>query len=757
MKFFFSLLLATGILCGLVRSACPPGYMSCEGDLCAPNNSTCFKFWDPRLSFDERARDIIARFTLADKAQQMGAETRPIQRLGIRGYNWRTECLHGYLGQQPVNNTGYTTLFPTPINIAATFNVSAVSSMAYATAREARAMNNYYNSKDNYGLHTGLTCWAPVINIARDPRWGRIQESFGECPYMNAKLGVAFVHAMQRKQGNYVTAAAGCKHFDGYSLEDYAPLNASRYSFNAIINERDLRLTYLPAFKACVTRGKTIGVMCSYNAINGVPACANKRFLKDILRTEYKHDGYITSDGTAVPKIYEAHKYTKSMVEAVAAAVINGTQLETPGNTYPANLILAIRKELITEKMMDEALYSLFLTRLMLGEFDLETINPLKKIPLSEANSAKHRELAADLARQSIVLLKNDRNILPVSMNFRTMGLIGPNNNNPDSMGGTSWYKPFTDQMLTPWEYIQKHTTNVIHAPGCWYTTCNTTALFNDAIAVAKKADLIVMFMGLDQKIEREALDRIDITLPGYQEQLIRSVVMAAPGKPIILVLMNGGQVTLSEWTIQNIPVILEAFYPGEEGSAAIFDIIFGKYNPAGRLPYSVPKSVQQLPRMTDMDMKERTYRYSTYEPQWYFGDGMSFTTFKYSNLVLKNQTIRPCNNISLSVDVTNTGNVDGDAVVQVYISNKSAKDVPKISLVAFDRIHLRIGQSATTSLEIEAEWMSQVTNDGKHIIAADHFDVFVGSNHPESKMPTAQYLKSAFSIEGAAEEVNKC
>jgi beta-glucosidase len=574
---------------------------------------------------------------------------------------------------------------------------------------------------------------------------------------MNAKFGVAFVHAMQQKQENYVTAAAGCKHFDGYSLEEYAPLNVSRYSFNAIINERDLRLTYLPAFKACVTRGKTIGVMCSYNAINGVPACANKRFLKDILRTEYEHNGYTTSDGGAIPKIYENHKYTKSIVEAVAAAVVNGTQLETPGTSYPPNLILALQQKLITEKMMDEALHSLFLTRLMLGEFDLETINPLKKIPLSEANSAKHRELAADLARQSIVLLKNDRNILPFSSNFSTMGLIGPNHNNQNCLGGTSLYQPFTDVMLTPWFYIQKHFANVIHAPGCWYTTCNTTALFDDAIAVAKKADLIILFMGLDQKIEAEGLDRINITLPGYQEHLIKSVAMAAPGKPIILVLMNGGQVTLSEWTIQNIPVILEAFYPGEEGSTAIFDVIFGKYNPAGRLPYSVPKSVQHLPLMTDMNMKERTYRYSTYEPQWHFGDGMSFTKFKYSNLVLRSQTIRPCDTISLSVDVTNTGSVDGDAVVQVYISNKSAKDVPRIALAAFDRIHLKIGQRVTSTLEIEAELMSQVTNDGKHIIAADQFDIFVGSNHPESKMPTAQHLKSSFSIEGAAKEVNKC
>jgi beta-glucosidase len=487
-------------------------------------------------------------------------------------------------------------------------------------------------------------------------------------------------------------------------------------------------------------------------------ASANKRFLKDILRGEFGHQGYTTSDGGAIQYIYQYHKYTKSIVEAVAVAVINGTQLETPGNSFPQNMLRALELGLVTEQMMDEALYSLMNTRLMLGEFDLPQINPLKKIPLSQVNSVEHRQLARELAQQSIVLLKNDRNILPLSNDKGTFGLIGPNNNNQNAMGGTSWYDPFNDQKLTPWKFIQTQVDRVLHAPGCWYTTCNTTKLFNDAVKVAQTADIIVMFMGIDQLIEREGLDRHDTTLPGLQESLIKNIVTAAGKKPVILVLMNGGAVTLSEWTIANVPVILEAFYPGEEGSSAIFDVILGKHNPAGRLPYTVPKHVSQLPPLTDMSMKERTYRYMTSEPQWYFGDGMSYTWFKYSNLIFVNgSTIRPCNNIMVSLDVENVGSTDGDAIIQVYISNKSAEKVPLISLVAIDRVHLKVGQKVTRVLEIEAEWMSRVTDEGKHIIDNTRFDVFAGSNHPKSRMPHAQHVTGLFTVEGETKRVDQC
>jgi len=334
---------------------------------------------------------------------------------------------------------------------------------------------------------------------------------------------------------------------------------------------------------------------------------------------------------------------------------------------------------------------------------------------------------------------------------FKTIGLIGPNSNNLDAIGGN--YLPTTDVMSTPLAAIKNRTkSTIIHAPGCWYTYCNTTELFSDAVTVAKNSDLLLLFFGNDQKIEREGFDRNNITLPGFQEDLIKEVVSAAGNIPVVLVLFNGGPLSLSDWSLEHVPAIVEAFFPGEEGSDAIFDVIFGDFNPGGRLPYTVFKSVDDLPPMTDMSMAERTYRYSTKSPQFFFGDGISYTTFSFTQLqMITTPVILPCESVILHVTVTNSGNYSGNAVVQVYISNKSAKvPVPNISLVAFEGgIQLKPGQSQVVELSIDPDWMSIVTDDGRQIIDSDHFEVYVGGNHPMSKMNTGT-LMTEFDVKGS-------
>ncbi len=815
------------------------------GNTPAPAERMAFR--NEALPFEARAIDIVRRLTLNERVQQMKDVAPAIPRLGIPAYQWWNEALHG------VARSGLATVFPQAIGLAATWDDALMFRTASTISDEARAKYHEYIRNDSHGRYQGLTFWSPNINLFRDPRWGRGQETYGEDPYLAGQLATQFVKGLQGSDPKYFKTIATVKHYAVHSGPE-----PERHEFNAVVNERDLRESYLPHFEQGITKARAYSVMCAYNRLDGLAACGSDPLLKDILRGEWKFNGYVVSDCGAIDDIYLRHKIEKTAAAAAALAVKSGTDLDC-GRVYP-NLVQAVKDGLITEAQIDTSLKRLFLARLKLGMFD----NPAKvkwaSTPYSTLDRAEHKALAREVARKSMVLLKNSNGLLPLRKDVGTIAVIGPNANESSMLLGN--YNGTPSDPVTPLRGIREavgRNTKVLYARGSdladgfpvldgsasgvlfapdgkpglraeyfssrtmtgpplfsgtdstvnssWEAGAPRTGMNADdfavrwtgtfrpktsgtyrlaltgtmkfrlllddsvrvqsvysqngefpdprsvqssplqlvagrsyniqiegeesygdarlqlqwsppnetleaeAVAVAQQADVVIMMLGLTARLEGEEMpvqidgfkggDRTRIDLPAPQQQLLEKIL--AVGKPTVLVLLNGSALAIN-WAQDHVPAILEAWYPGQAGGTAIADVLFGDYNPAGRLPVTFYKTLSDLPAFENYAMAGRTYRFFKGEALYPFGHGLSYTTFKYGPVTTSASTLGPAAPVVASVTVTNTGSRAGDEVVQLYATHLGSRvERPIRDLRGYQRITLKPGESRTVRFTLDA------------------------------------------------------
>jgi len=852
-----------------------------------PNHTPLYK--DSTAPIKDRVDDLVSQMTLEEKVSQMVHDTPAIERLGVPAYNWWNECLHG------VGRAGIATVFPQAIGLAATWDVDLIHQVATATSDEARAKHHDALRKGLHRQYFGLTFWSPNVNIFRDPRWGRGQETYGECPYLTARMGVAFVKGLQGDDAKYLKLVATPKHYAVHSGPE-----SKRHTFNATADERDLRETYLPQFEACVKEAKAYSIMGAYNRTNGEACCASPTLLQKILREEWGFDGYVVSDCGAIYDIYANHKIVDTPEEATALAVKNGCELNC-GQVYPA-LLDAVEQDLISENTIDRALKRLFTARFLLGMFDPPEQVPYAQIPYEIVDSPEHRAMALQAARESIILLKNADGLLPLRKDISSIAVIGPNADNVEALLGN--YSGTSAEPVSLLEGIRQTVsseTQVLYAQGCdlaqglpildvipqdylrpadadgqsgltaayypnpqfkddpamiridsrvdfdWRATtpvtgqiadpfsvrwtgtlvppetgtyklgargCNGYRLYLDgelvvelkgwhgpitrvteleleagraydlrlehmyrdfdhdpvmqllwslpsansvskAIEAASGADVVVAALGLSPAVEGEEMpieapgfkggDRVDIGLSGPQEELLEQLHKL--GKPIVLVLLNGSALAVN-WAAENVPAIVEAWYPGQAGGRAVADVLFGDYNPAGRLPVTFYKSVDDLPPFEDYQMEGRTYRYFRGDPLYPFGYGLSYTTFAYSNLKLSAKAIARDETITISANVQNTGDRAGDEVIQLYVSNLTASvPTPIRQLAGFERVHLEPGQKETVAFTVTSHQLSVIDDEGQRVVEPGEFQVAIGGRQPSAGPAESDILIGTFKI----------
>ena len=662
--------------------------------------------------------------------------SQPVERLGIKKYNWWNEALHG------IARNGLATVFPMPIGLAATFDAEAVHDMFVTVSDEARAKNTKAAAEGSYERYEGLTVWTPNINIFRDPRWGRGIETYGEDPYLTATLGVEVVKGLQclGEDEKYDKMHACAKHFAVHSGPEW-----NRHTFNAEnIKPRDLYETYLPAFEALVKDAQVKEVMCAYNRFEGDPCCDSDQLLIKILREEWDYQGIVVSDCWAISDFYReenSHKTHPDSASASAAAVLSGTDLEC-GNSY-LSLVDGVKRGLIKESDIDVSVKRLLKARYELGEMDDPKEVSWTKIPFSVVASKEHHEQALEMARKTMTLLQNKNNILPLKRGGKTFALVGPNAN--DSIMQWGNYNGFPSHTITMLEGIQKaiaEDDKLIHVPGCSWVKGESN--IPQTLAQVKDADVIIFAGGISPQLEGEEMgvdlpgfrggDRTDIELPAIQRQLLKA--LKAAGKKIVLVNYSGSPIGLEPET-QSCDAILQAWYPGQAGGQAVAEVLFGDYNPAGRLPVTFYKNVDQLPDFEDYNMTGRTYRYFQGEPLFPFGHGLSYTTFTYGDVQLP-ASAKDDETIKICVPVTNSGKMDGDEIVQVYIKKQSDTEGPIKALRAFKRVHIPAGQTIQVELELtpkQLEWWDAETNTMR--TQAGNFDIMVGGNSEDLQTKT--------------------
>ncbi|TDP88867.1 beta-glucosidase [Halanaerobium saccharolyticum] len=715
------------------------------------------KYKDPSLPLEARVEDLVSRMTLEEKMSQMIYDAAAVERLNIKKYNWWNECLHG------VARAGTATVFPQAIGMAASFNEELLHDVADTIADEARAKYNQAQKKSDYGIYKGLTFWTPNINIFRDPRWGRGQETYGEDPYLTGRLGVAFIKGLQGDHPKYLKAAACAKHFAVHSGPE-----SERHHFDAVVDKKDLRETYLPAFRDAVKEGKVEAVMGAYNRVNGEPACASEELMENILRDEWKFDGHYVSDCGAIEDIYLRHKVQDSPEEAAAMAVNKGCDLNC-GRVYES-MKIAVEKGLLTEETIDKSVKRLMKTRFKLGMFDPEEEVPFNEIPFEANDSKENRELARETARQSIVMLKNQNDILPLNKEeLDSVAVIGPNADSQPVLIGN--YSGKASKYVTLVDGIHNaldDQTRVFYAEGCDLRTTEPSywgnqpdAGFAEAVSIAEKSDVVIICLGISPELEGEegavansdgGGDKIDIALPGMQEELLAAV--AETGKPIIAVITNGSPVELNS-VDQRAEAVLEAWYPGEEGGNAVADILFGDYNPSAKLPVTFVRSMDQLPDFRDYSMQNRTYRFMESDPLYPFGFGLSYTDFEYSELKLSADSFAADEEaeIKLSAKIKNTGKVKGTEVVQLYLKDlESSVSVPKYELRGIERVELTPNEAKTVEFKLKPRDFALINEDGKAVLEAGEFEVYLGGSQPDSysqQLTGKETLKSQITVKG--------
>jgi beta-glucosidase len=711
----------------------------------------------PTPSIEERVENLVSQMTIEEKVSQMGNEAPAIRRLGIPQYNWWNEALHG------VARAGIATVFPQAIGLASTWNPDLIYRMAEVISDEGRAKHHEAIRNGVRDLYTGLTFWSPNVNIFRDPRWGRGQETYGEDPYLTSRLAVNFVQGMQGTDPHYLKTVATPKHFAVHSgPED------ERHYFDAVVSQRDLRMTYLPAFEACIVEGKAYSIMGAYNRVNGEACCASPTLLQEILRDEWGFQGYVVADCGAIDDIYTGHLLVGSATEAAALAVRTGCDLEC-GCTYgiachyQSRLTGAVEKGLLTEEDLNRSVKRLFLARIRLGMFDPPDQVPYAQIPFSVVDSPEHRELALEVARQSLVLLKNEDNLLPLDRDdVKSIAVIGPNADETLVLTGNYMGTPAEPvSVLAGIQALVSPETQVNYAQGCTIVGGSQDG-FDQAVQAVKESQVAVMVMGLSQQLEgeegqtegnppgvRSRGDRTTLDLPPIQEELLQAI--CETGTPVILVLLNGSAVAVN-WADEHIPAILEAWYPGQAGGTAVAEAIFGLTNPGGRLPVTFYQSVSDLPAFDDYSMENRTYRYFTGQPLYPFGFGLSYTTFTYRNLQVVPESVEAGDPVSIQVEVENTGQHQGDEVVQLYLKDVEASlPVPLLQLQGFTRVRLAPGEEQTVEFTLTARQMSFADEGGEWVLEPGEFKVWVGGQQPDLKVSAqpANVLTGQFIVQG--------
>jgi len=667
------------------------------------------EWWkDPAQPPEVRDNDLVRRMSLAEKAQQMRNDAPAIPRLGVPAYNYWSECLHG------VGRAGVATVFPQAIGIAATWDVPLIHEVADVIATEARAKHHdYARSHDgDSARYYGLTFWTPNINIFRDPRWGRGQETYGEDPFLTARLGVAFIRGLQGDDPKYVKAMACAKHFAVHSGPE-----SERHRFNAAPSERDLYETYLPQFEAAVRDAHVGIVMGAYNRVDGEPACSNPFLLTELLRNQWGFTGHVVSDCGAIYDIFANHKIVDSSEEAAARAVKAGCDI-CCGSDYNS-LIRAVKKGLLTEREVDTALRRVLEARFRLGLFDPADAVPYAHIPLSQNDSPEHQALALRVARESIVVLKND-GLLPLDRaKIKRLAVIGTNAVSVALLLGN--YNGTPSKPVTLLEGIKSlagPNVEVSYQPGCPLalrqdgTDKPSAEMRTHAVEAAREADVVIYAGGISPQLEGEEMrvnydgfsggDRTRIELPSTQTDLLKA--LRGTGKPVVFVNCSGSAVAMP-WEAANLSAIVQAWYPGEAGGRAVAEVLFGDVNPAGRLPVTFYRSTDDLPAFDEYSMSNRTYRYFSGQPQFAFGHGLSYTRFDYRHAAVNVTAAKPNGTWKLTFDLANTGSRDGDEVVQAYFRHvRPAVPQAKLALCGFERVHLPHGKVANVTMEIPAQ-----------------------------------------------------
>ena len=718
--------------------------------LMAQNDSAknkLYAFQNTALSFEQRAADLVTHLTLQEKLALMQNDAKPVDRLGIPAYNWWNECLHG------VARDGIATVFPQAIGFAATWNPDLIYKVADAISTEARAKHEEHIRNGERKIYQGLTMWTPNINIFRDPRWGRGQETYGEDPFLTARTGVAFVKGLQGNDPKYFKVIATAKHYAVHSGSEH-----NRHIFDAVVSKSDMFDTYLPAFESLVKEGKVYSIMGAYNRVNGAPACASNFLLDTVLRQKWGFKGYVVSDCGAIGDIFRNHHYAKSQPEASAFAVKAGCDL-TCGGEY-LSMEKAVANGTITEKELNISVNRLMLALFKLGMFDDNSMVKYSKIPFTENNTPEHDALAKQTALESMVLLQNKSKLLPLSISslgkggtIKTIAVVGPFANDKAVLNGN--YNGTPASPVTFLQGLQNKlgssatiiTNNFIKKPEKTYSSeKNQEDSVAKAVDACKDADIVIFCGGIDANVEGEEKkidmkgfykgDRTDLNLPEVQLATLKA--LKAAGKRVILVVTNGSALALN-WENENIDGIIEAWYPGQQGGTALAEILTGGYNPTGRLPLTFYKSEKDLPEFEDYNMKGRTYKYFTGTPLFPFGYGLSYSNFTMSNLNLSRQIATSKDSLTISIDVKNTSKLNGSEVVEVYAS---AKNIPQFravkSLIGFVKAPINAGETKKVSIRIAVNSLRQFDeNLNDYRVYSGEYQIGVGESSGNILMST--------------------
>lgn len=696
-------------------------------------------YLDTTRLLDERVRDLVSKLTLDEKVHQMMNVSPAIPRLGIPEYDWWNEALHG------VARGGVATVFPQAIAFGATFDDTLIYKVSTSISDEARAMYNAAQADGYRQRFDGLTFWTPNINIFRDPRWGRGQETYGEDPYLTSKIGVAFVTGLQGNDPKHLKVAACAKHFAVHSGPERL-----RHTFNAQASAKDLYETYLPAFKALVN-AHVEAVMCAYNRTNNEPCCGSNLLLDTVLRDQWHFKGHVVSDCGAIADFYMGHHVVPGQPEAVALSVKHGVDLNC-GDEYPA-LIEAVKRGLITEKEIDAALTTLLKTRFKLGMFDPKGSSPYDTLSASAINSPQHRQLAKQVALESIVMTKNN-GVLPLRNDLPKYFVTGPNAANIGALIGN--YYGINPQMSTIVEGLASGiapASEMQYKQGILLDKPNSNPIdWTTGDAQASNVTFVVLGInGLLEGEEGEAIaspnfgDRLDYNLPQNQIDFLKKLRDGNKNK-IVAIVTGGSPMNLAE-VQQLADAVLLVWYPGEEGGHAIADIVFGKVSPSGRIPVTFPKSLDQLPPYENYSMKGRTYRYMTAEPLYPFGFGLSYTSFAYSGIKLSAQQVKKNVPVIAIVTVNNTGKTDADEVVQLYITNPDNGENPLYSLKGFKRISLKAGESKVIDFELTPELLQSINDNGHAVQLSGDYHIYLGGSLPTQRSQDLGMPKCATAV----------
>ena len=684
-----------------------------------------------RAKARERAKELVNQMTIEERASQLRYDAPAIERLGIPAYNWWGEALHG------VARAGTATSFPQAIGMAATFDTELVHKAGDVAATEGRAKYNALSAENDRDIYKGLTFWSPNVNIFRDPRWGRGQETYGEDPYLTSRLGVAYVEGLQGDGEDVMKSAACAKHFAVHSGPE-----AVRHEFNATATKKDMAETYLPAFKACVQEAGVEAVMGAYNRTNGEPCCGSRTLIKEILRDQWGLKGHFVSDCWAIKDFHENHMVTHTPEESAALAIKNGCDINC-GVTY-LHLLKAYQEGLVTEEEITEAAVRAFTARYLLGLFDGSGYDD---IPYEKVECSEHLEVAQQMAREAVVLLKND-GVLPLKVSAgRTIGVIGPNANSREALVGN--YHGTASRYVTILEGIQDkvgHNSRVLYSEGShlFKDRVENLALANDRIAeavtVAKHSDVVVLCLGLNETLEGEqgdtgnsyaAGDKPDLGLPQCQIDLMEAVL--ATGKPVIVCLMTGSAMDLN-LAQEKAAAVLQLWYPGAGGGKAVADILFGECSPSGKLPVTFYRSLAGLPDFEDYSMKGRTYRYMEEEALYPFGYGLTYGDVVVESASLSSKD-EASGDVTVHMSVKNRGNTATGDVVQIYVKDlESPFAVANHSLCAFERIFLEAGESRELTVRVPGSAFLVVNDEGEFVPGSGRCLLYAGTGQPDGR-----------------------